>query len=278
MRPVLLDPNAMMASGNRLLSDIVPALEDANRALSRPGPVGISHEAESTIRTVSTRSTQIKTGNVQSVAIALKARSELMGVADNSGSFASAPPVPGKQTSVYNRIRGAVNRVVESSATRAQRAEMRADVANWAKAQIGKSKASDSDVGIFGWPSGPVGEWSYDCISFAKIAWTHGGYEPPDLHPGHASSYRQHFEGQIDPATGQSRYIRGFDPPPPAGSMVFWGEGFGGAYGHVAIADGEGGYISTTGREGSFSAVQGFKLGTGPQAYGTAPQGYVAPY
>lgn len=276
MRPVELDPTAMMNSGNRLLAELGPALAEVRSALTKPQPAGMSVSAVHEVVRTAVRTERVEHGNVQRTAVTLKARAELMGVADSSGSFAAAPPIPGKSPGIFGRVRDLVNNLIRTGAKSAQRDAMRRDVAAWAKAQVGTAKASDADASIFGWSGGPRGEWSYDCITFAKLAWVHGGFEP-SLERGNASDYLRHFQGQVDPATGQSRFVSGFNPPPPAGSMVFWGQEAG-KLGHVAIADGAGGYISTTGAEGSYSKVQEFKLGSGPQAYNMAPIGYVAPH
>lgn len=96
-----------------------------------------------------------------------------------------------------------------------------------------------------GWTNdwGADGGWGHDCIKFAKAAWvkgSDGGISLDEIPSG--ATAKKVFENFA--STHPSLVHHGGTPP--AGAMVFWTDALGSA-GHVAIADGQGGFYETVG-------------------------------
>lgn len=218
-----LDPGLMLQAADDIGSRVTHELPDQISWFVTPGPPGISHDAEVMLAKTAGNLGRIKRSEI-ALASSLRERARMIRDADRpidaggGGVFGSSKGTSAKDWAHSQSI----NHPVGPSA-----ADRRAN--GW---------ANDWTDDLDGRPGGSTdgGGWYYDCIKFASLAWIAGGLRLPssqELPTRNANDFAEYFKrtGKLS-STGV----------PPAGAMVFYDVS---AFGHVAIADGEGGVYST---------------------------------
>lgn len=265
MAVVELDPQAMIRAGNSITSNVVPGYQDAAEGAAHGVPAGLRSDLRMRIFKMQFRSF-FMSARVSAFGANLKMRGMLLVIADSVGGFGGGvPPViplpggripvqPPRPWGITPRIpknwgnitpsRTPPNPSVPPGASPRSVAALQ-----WAEAQNGKWKAPDADAARYSaadWGKGGVGEWSYDCVKFVDSAWFNATGRSADLlRNGNAADIFNSYnaDGLVKQGT------------PPAGAAVFWPD-IAGGYGHIAIADGNGGVWTTTGQsDGAHGAV-----------------------
>lgn len=262
MAVVELDPQAMIRAGNSITSNVVPGYQDAAEGAAHGVPAGLRSDLRMRIFKMQFRSFFVS-ARVSGFSANLKMRGLALLIADGGDGGGGILPIPipglpGGRLPVQPRgpwrqmpyIHKPALPPIQSNPSVPPGASPRSVAAlQWAEAQNGKWKAPDADAARYSaadWGKGGVGEWSYDCVKFVDSAWFNATGRSADLlRNGNAADIFNSYnaDGLVKQGT------------PPAGAAVFWPD-IAGGYGHIAIADGNGGVWTTTGQsDGAHGAV-----------------------
>lgn len=257
MAAIELDPQAMIRGGNSIISTVVPGLREASESSAHGVPAGLRPDLRARIAKMRFRSVWIS-ARVLILGLTLKERGIAMNAADDVAPPGAKwilplwrkpwllviPKLPGTRPGSTTPGRTPKNPSPPPGSSPRSVAALQ-----WAEAQNGKWKAPDADAARYSardWGKGGVGEWSFDCVKFVDSAWFNATGRTADLlRNGNAADIFNSYnaDGLVQQGT------------PPAGAAVFWPDVADG-YGHIAIADGNGGVWTTTGsRDGSQGAV-----------------------
>lgn len=91
-----------------------------------------------------------------------------------------------------------------------------------------------------GWPGGPVGEWSGDCVHFVRLAWWKRTYN------GNAYQLLNQYA-----AAGKVRT----SGTPPRGALVLWSRSASPSLGHAALSVGNGWMVTTQSTDGAYKPI-----------------------